>query len=301
LCVASLLTTVASVIADGQTLRKNSPVVGLLTWSSCDGPASAPGLSEFGEVQRGLADYGYMPGDNLTIRCRSASGRIEGFSVAAAELVGDQVDVIIATSTPAANAALNASRTIPIVTISGMLMGTAFSAPNYSVTGLIDLNIELTGKRLELLKELAPGVKIGVLGEPDSGLSYKGRMKRASNLLRLTTQYYEVGNATDLPSVFAQMKADGMGAVLVLPGLLFRSEAARIAALAANFRLPTMTGDRRLIEAGCLMAYSANYPDMERRLAHHVDRILRGAKPGDIPVGIDVPLSLVISADEVIE
>jgi putative ABC transport system substrate-binding protein len=324
LYVASLLTTIVSVIADGQTLQKNSPVVGLLTWSSCNGPANAPGLAEFGELQRGLADYGYTPGENLTIRCRSASGRIEGFSRAAAELVGDQVDVIIATSTPAADAAENASRTIPIVAISGYLFGSAFSAPGYNLTGLVDLNYELTGKRLELLSELAPGDKIGVLGESGgsgagSGISYKGRITRAANLLGLKTQYYEVGEVTELPNIFAQMKSDGMGAVLVLPSLLFRSEAARIAALAANYRLPTMGGDRRLTEAGCLMAYSANYPDMERRLAHHVDRILKGAKPGDIPVeeparfwlsinlrtahdlGIDVPLSLMISADEVIE
>jgi len=308
-------------VAVGQPPGKPAPVIGLLTWASCDGPPNARGLGEFGALESGLVDLGYKPGENVTIECRSANRRYEGFQAAATELVRVRADVIVASSQSATEAAGLATHTIPIVTIADMPFANSFAAPEGNLTGAIYSTIELTDKRLELLKEMVPSLaNVGVLSNPNGNYpAFEGHARRAAGELDIAASFHRVSEPADLEDAFARMKAEGAMGVFVSPDLMFESEASRIAALAVQYRLPTMTWDRRLTEAGCLLAYSVNNSELERRLAFYVDRVLNGVAAGDLPIerassfwlsinlrtakalGIEVPPSLLLMADEVIE
>jgi putative ABC transport system substrate-binding protein len=292
------------------------PKVGLLAWDVCDAPVLIAGLKGLGRI----------PGETITIECRSAGGRDEGLFPAAVELARIPVDVIVSNSQPAGHAAMKATKTIPIVTIiSGnpVAAGLAQSLarPVHNLTGISYYVTELTSKRLELLKEMVPGLStIGVLANPKvSYLPFEEDTKRAATSLGVAVIIFQVREPSDLDEAFHQMKAQGAQAVFVLPDLMLAHEAKHIADLALAERLPMMAWGGWYTEVGGLMAYSADYSRLSRRLAFYVDRVLKGTKPGDLPIeqpvrfelslnqrtarslGLTIPPALLTLADRIVE
>lgn len=314
------------VLAAGGSQATQTPRIGLLAWSSCDGPPNMPGLDEFSPFVRGLGDFGYTPGQNIKIECRSAGRSYDGLAVAAAELVRLPVDIIVTMSQPAGRAAHQVTDAIPIVTVvsgdpvAGGL-ARSLAQPGGNVTGVSYYVTELTAKRLELLKEMVPAIAtVGVLANPNVAyLPFESDARRAASQLGVKLSIQQAAEADDLENAFARMKAEGAQALMVLPDVMFAWESSRIAALAVEHRLPTMAWADWFTQDGCLMAYSAGYYEMEHRLAYYVDRILKGAKPGDVPIeqpttfklsvnlktakalGLEVPRKVLLLADEVIE
>jgi putative ABC transport system substrate-binding protein len=239
----------------------------------------------------GLRDLGRIPGENITIECRSAGKQYDGLATATAELVRLPVDVIVSESQPAGHMARSITKTVPIVTIlSGDPVGSglvqSLSMPGGNLTGLTYYATELTAKRLELLQEIVPGISsIGVLANPVvSYLPFEEDTRQAAQALGLALVVRQVREPGELDKAIHQMKAEGAQAVFVLPDLMFAHEAKRIADLAVAERLPLMAWGGWFTEAGGLMAYSADYATLVRRLAVYVDKILKGAQPGNLPV-----------------
>ena len=275
---------------------------------------------------RGLRELGYNVGHNLTFECRSGNHSYDGLLKAAIQLAQLPVDVIVTMSQPAASAAYDATRTIPIATIvSGdpVAAGLARSIakPGHNVTGVSYYATELTAKRLELLKELIPGLEtIDVLANPAvSYLPFEVDTKQAGKLLGIVPRMRYVSDPADLKVAFFEMSREKAQAVFVLPDLMLADQGSAIAQLAIEHGLPTMTWAPWYTQSGCLMAYSADYAQMDHRIAFYVDRILKGADPADLPIeqprtfalsinmntakalGITIPESLLMRADEVIE
>jgi putative tryptophan/tyrosine transport system substrate-binding protein len=257
------------------------PRIGLLAWDACEMP----------DLIDGLRDLGRIPDKNITIECRSAGKRHEGFATATADLMRLPVDVIVSESEPAGHMARSVTKTVPIVTIlsgnpvsSGLAQ--SLSKPGGNLTGLTYYATELTGKRLELLKEMVPGISsIGVLANPDvSYLPFEEDTKQAAQLLGLALVVRQVREPNELDEAIHQMKVEGAQAVFVLPDLMFASEAKRIADLALAERLPMMAWGGWFTKTGGLMAYSADYGNLLRRLAVYVDKVLKGAQPGNLPI-----------------
>jgi len=289
--------------------------------------AANPHLQE--AFRQGLRDLGYVEGRNVVIEYRSAEGKPERFPAVAAELVALKVDVIFAGGTPAALAAKQATRTLPIVfagvgdpVTSGLV--TSLARPGGNVTGLSVLAPDLVGKGLELLKQAVPGVsRVAVLWQP-GGLgerTEKDMLKEAevaARALGVRLHYVEAQGPADFERSFSDMTKVRAGALTVLTTPMFISERRRLVDLAAKNRLPTVYLFREFVDAGGLMAYGADLADMFRRAATYVDKILKGAKPGDLPVeqptkfelvinlktakalGLTIPQSLLLRADEVI-
>jgi putative ABC transport system substrate-binding protein len=312
----------AGLAASSVAAAAKVPRVGLLAWSSCAESVSG----EFGLFLQGLDELGYRPGETVTIECRDAQGRYAGLAQAAAELAAIPVDVIVTVSQPAGQAAHDATDTIPIVTsLSGDPVSAGLAAslakPGGNVTGVSYYATELTAKRLELWMEMVPdAVRIGVLANPDVAyLPFEADTRRAAGHFGLTLSVQQVSEADQLDEAFAAMKADGAQAAFILPDVMFAAEAARIAELALAQGLPAMAWGSWFSQFGCLMAYSADYGELTHRLAFFVDRILRGAAPGDLPIeqptafklwinlktaealGIEPPQMLLLLADETIE
>jgi putative tryptophan/tyrosine transport system substrate-binding protein len=255
----------------------------------------------------GLRDLGYVEGRNLVIEYRDAEGNAERLPALAAALVALKVDVIVAAAgTPQALAAKQATRTIPIVFIgagdpvtSGLV--TSLARPGGNVTGLSSLGPELVGKRLEQLKQAVPGVsrvavlrQPGALGERTDKDMLKGA-EVAARALGLRLQVVEARGPEDLDRAFSDMTRARADALTVLPSSMFFSEQSRLVDLAAKTRLPTVYPWREFVDVGGFMAYGANFADLYRRAAVHVDKILKGAKPGDLPVEQPTTFELVIN------
>ncbi len=314
------------VIAAAQQPSAQMPRIGLLAWLPCNVANYTNGTGEFGPLMRGLGEYGYKLDENISIECRSASRHDSGLTAAAADLVQLPVDIIVTSSQPAAHAAHNATHVIPIVTIiSGdpVTAGLARSIarPGGNLTGVSYYATELAAKRLELLTEAMPGIAtVGVLANPVvSRLPFEADTKEAAKRLGISVKVQQVSEPDELMTAFSRLKAEGAQAVFVLPDLMLADQAQRIAALAIEHRLPTMAWGPWFTEEGCLMAYSARYSEMNHRLAFYVDRIIKGSKPGDLPIeqptkfelsinlktanslGIDLPQSVLLMADRVIE
>ena len=279
---------------------------------------------------QGLRDLGYVEGRNVVIEYRDAEGKLERFPALVAELVALKVDVIVAPATPATVAAKQATKTIPIVfavvsdpVTSGLV--TSLARPGGNVTGLSVLEPELVGKRLELLKQVVPGVsRVAVLWHPGAvgERTEKDVLKEAEAAARamgVPLQFVEARGPADFDRAFLDMTRASAGALTVLESTVFFVERRHLVDLAAKNRLPAVYGLREFVDAGGLMAYGPNQPDLFRRAATHVDKILKGAKPGDLPVeqptkfeliinlkaakGLDItiPQSLLGRADEVIQ
>ena len=275
-------------------------------------------------VQR-LRELGWIEGRNIAIDYRWAEGRSERYAEIAPEFVRLKVDVIV-TAGVAVIAAKQATSVIPIVFAVaadpvGIGLVASLARPGGNVTGLSTLAADLAGKRLELLREVVPGLGrlaiMGDVGYPASVLEM-GEVQAAARTLGLKVVPLEIRRAEDIAPAFDALKGRP-DALYVCTDALTDTNRIRINTLAQGARLPTMHGFREQVEAGGLMSYGANFPDLFRRAAEYVDKILRGAKPADIPVeqptkfdltvnlttakarGLTVPPTLLARADEVIE
>ena len=281
-------------------------------------------------LRQGLSELGYVEGHNIIIERRSADARIERLSALAIELVGLKVDVIVAVATPAGRAAQQATGTIPII-VSAMGdpvqdgLVASLSSPGANITGTTFLGPELVPKRFALLKELLPRVsRVGALWHPGafSERTTQAMLSEASaaaKTLSLQLQLVEARRPDDLAQAFTAMTRERAEALFTFPSTMFFNERQRLIDLAAGHRLPAMFNARAFVQQGGLIAYGANLTAVTRRAATYVDKILKGAKPADLPVeqptvfelainlktartlGLDVPLFLQQRADEVIE
>jgi putative ABC transport system substrate-binding protein len=291
-------------------------------------PAATPHLQE--AFRQGLCDLGYVEGRNLVIEYRSAEGKIERLPALAAELIALKVDVIVAPGTLAALAAKQTTRTLPIVftsasdaVTSGLV--TSLARPSGNVTGSSMLTPELVGKCLELLKQAVPRVsrvavlwEPGVLGERLEKDMLKGT-DVAARTLGVRLQFVEARGPEDFDRAFSAMTRARAAALYVLTSVMFISERRRLVDLAAKNRLPAVYPWREAVDAGGLMSYGPDFADLFRRAATYVDKILKGAKPADLPVeqstkfelvinlktaralGLTIPPSMLGRADEVIQ
>jgi len=264
------------------------------------------------------------------IEYRDAEGKSERLPALAAELVALKVDVIFAGGTPQALAAKQATRTLPIVFATaadpvGSGLVTSLARPGGNVTGLSILAPALVGKRLELLTQALPGVsRVAVLWQPgghdertDNDILKEAGV--AARVLGVRLQFVEVRGPADFDRAFSDMTRARAGALTVLTGIMFLNERRRLVDLTAKNRLPAVYGGRDFVDAGGLLSYGPNLADLYRRAATYVDNILKGAKPGDLPVeqptkfelvinlktakalGLTIPPSLLQRADQVIE
>jgi putative ABC transport system substrate-binding protein len=279
---------------------------------------------------QGLRDLGYVEGRNVVIEYRSAEGKPERLPAVAAELVALKVDIIFAPNGPAALAAKQATRTIPIVFAGvgdpvGSGLVTSLAQPGGNLTGLSSLARDLLGKGLELLKQLVPEVsRVAVLWQPRAldERTEKEMLKEveiAGRALRVQLQFVEARGPADLDRAFSDMTKARAVALTVLATPVFVSERRRLVDLAAKNRLPTVYLFKEFVDAGGLMSYGANLTDVFRRAATYVDKVLKGAKPGDLPVeqptkfelvinlktaktlGLTIPQTLLLRADQIIE
>jgi putative tryptophan/tyrosine transport system substrate-binding protein len=276
-------------------------------------------------VQR-LRELGWVEGHNLAIDYRWAEGRSGRFTEIAAEFVRLKVDVIVAATTPAALAAKQATSVIPIVFAGvsdpvGTGLVASLARPGANVTGLSNLISDTGGKRLEFLREVVPGLRrlaiMANVSNPAVALQV-GEVQPAARTFGLEVAILEVRRVEDIASAFDALKGRA-DALYVCADPLMYTNRIRINTLALSERLPTMHGLREYVEAGGLMSYGANIADHFRRNAEYVDKILRGAKPGDLPIeqptkfdlvinlttakalGLEIPPTLLARADEVIE
>src|SRR5712692_2427114 len=290
--------------------------------------APNPHLTE--AFRQGLRDLGYVEGRSVVIEYRDAEGKFERLPALAAELVALKVDVILAGGTPQALAAKHATRTIPIVFTSATdpvtdRLVTSLARPGGNVTGLSNLAPELVGKRLEQLTQAVPGVsRVAVLWQP-GGLperTEKDMLREAdvaARALGLQPQFVEARGPADFDRAFSDMTRARAGALTVLGSVMFNTERRRLVDLAAKHRLPTVYTSREYVDDGGLIAYGPSIADVFRRAATYIDKILKGAKPADLPVeqptkfelvinlkaakalGLTIPPSLLQRADEVIQ
>ena len=251
----------------------------------------------------GLKELGYVEGRNIIVEYRSADGWPGRFPGLATELVGAKVDLIVTRGTPAVMAARSATSTIPIVmAASGDPLGTGvvtgLARPGANVTGLSAVAPDLSGKRLQLLKEAVPGIKrvVAVLdmGNPISAIQWQA-IEAAALSLDVRPQLLDVRKVEQFVPAFEgaiKQRADGM---IISLGALAQSNVGLVTDLAAKRRLPSIYFSREFVEAGGFMAYGVSYPDLYRRAATYVDRILRGARPGDLPIEQPTKFELVIN------
>jgi putative ABC transport system substrate-binding protein len=304
--------------------REKVPRIGYLNPGSSSDPLRQRRLEAF---RQSLRELGYEEGKNIAIESRWAEGKYDRYPALAADLVRLKVDVIVAQSGGATQAAQQATRTIPIVMSivldpvgSGLVPSLA--RPGGNVTGTSFMGPDLVGKQLELLKELVPKVsRVAFLlhpANPGSALILR-EAEAAARILKVRLQLLEARGPPEIDSAFAAMTRERVGALLIFPDPLFGTQRRQIAELAAKRRIPAIYGGAvEYAEAGGLMVYGPNIPDLERRAATYVDKILKGAKPADLPVeqptkfeliinlktakalGLTIPQSVLGRADEVI-
>ena len=276
-------------------------------------------------VQR-LRELGWIEGRTIAIEVRWAEGRNERFAEIAAEFIRLKVDVIVTVGTPAVVTAKQATSVIPIVFAgAGDPVGTGLVAslarPGGNVTGLSLQTTDSVGKRLELLREVVPDLRrLAILADAGNpqGVLEMGEVQAAARGLGIEVAPLEIRRAEDITPAFDALKGRA-DALVVVAGPLVTTNRIRINILALGARLPTMHNLRGNVEAGGLMSYGANFPDLYRRAADYVDKIFRGTKPGDLPVeqptkfdliinvttakalGLTIPESFLLRADEVIE
>lgn len=293
------------------------------------GPSSAGGIaSRLAAFRAGMQDLGYVEGKNLFIEFRWAEGNFDRLPELAAELVRLNVDLIMTHGARATGVAKQVTATIPIVTIVAEPIELGFVAslarPGGNITGSTHFQAELNAKRLELLKDAVPRARrVAVLiHAEDSSLTMGGTMlkamEQAAKSLRLELQLFKVRKPDEFEHAFAEMTARRVDAVVIPEHPVMIANAKAIGSIASKQRFPSI-GFEDIVNAGGLIGYGPNFPEMFRRAAYFVDKILRGAKPGDIPVeqptkfefivnlktakslGIKFPQSILVSADKVIE
>jgi putative ABC transport system substrate-binding protein len=277
--------------------------------------------------RQGLRELGYAEGHNLLIEFRWAEGRYERFPELIAELVRRKVDVILTAGTPGALAAKQATQTTPIVmAVSGDAVGTglvrSLARPDGNLTGLTRMTRDLDGKRLELLKEIVPRLsRVAMLLNPTNPISALGWKEAVAlaETLHLTLEPVEVRAAEDFETARAAITRQRPGALFIIADQFLLASRTQVVDFAAHRSLPAMYPNRGFVDAGGLISYAANDPAMFRSAATFVDKILKGAKPGDLPIeqpttfelvinlktaktlGLAIPQSVLIRADEVIQ
>jgi putative tryptophan/tyrosine transport system substrate-binding protein len=287
-------------------------------------PLSDPAAARlWGGFIDGLRELGYVEGQNVVIEGRFSEGRAERFPSLAADLVRLRVDIIVAAGPVAPLAAKQATNTIPIVmTNHGDPVGTGLVAslgrPGGNVTGLSILHPAVVGKQIEFLKQVVPRIdRVAVLANP--GNPTRTRMLSEAKAAIGLLQVLDVRGPSEFDSAFSAMRANRSDALLILIDPMLFGERSRLADLAAKHRLPAVSGVREFADAGILMTYGATLSHLFRRAAIYVDKILKGAKPADLPVeqpttfelfinlktakalGLTIPPSLLARADQVLE
>jgi putative tryptophan/tyrosine transport system substrate-binding protein len=296
------------------------PRIGLLAPTTCSHP-------NYQALREGLRALGYVDGQTIVIECREAGGRYDQVAQHAAELVQLKVDVLVTDGLPAARAAKQATKTIPVVMgavgdpVGGGVVN-SLARPGANITGLTLVTAEMNAKRLEFLKAAVPGsTRVAVLMNPDNPSTALGRRgtEAAARSLGLTLHAVEARGPEDLDRAFSEMLKGQARAVVVLPDPMLFAQRIRIVALAAKGQLPAIGEAREFAADGGFMAYGPRITENFRRAAVYVERILKGAKPGDLPVeqpttfelvinlktakalGLSIPQSLLLRADEVIQ
>jgi putative ABC transport system substrate-binding protein len=316
----------ATIAAEAQQAGKVARIGYLLT-GALDAPETREPLNAF---RQGLRERGYVEGENIVIEYRTAEGRVERFPELARDLIRLKVDLIVAGATPTARAAQQATTTIPIVAFAmgdpvGDGLVASLGRPGGNVTGSTFLGPQLVPKRLELMKELMPKLaRVGVLWHPGAfaDRTMKEMWKEteaAARTLGIQLHPAEVRSTAELDAAFTRMARERVEAVLQFPSTLLFNERARLVALAAKHHIPAMFNAKEFVKLGGLIGYGADLPDLIRRSAAYIDKILKGAKPGDLPVeqptkfefainlktaralGLTIPPSLLLRADQVIE
>ncbi len=253
--------------------------------------------------RQGLRELGYVEGRNIVIEYRYAEGRLERLPALADELVRLNVEVIVTAAPPPTRAAKQATVTIPIVmTFDDDPVGSGFIAslarPGGNITGLSAQAPETIGKQLELLKEIVPNLaRVGVLGDVTRpGIPQVLReVNVTADALRVQVQYLEVRAAKDIQTAFRAASKQQADALVVLGSPVLNSQQKQVAALAAKNRLVVIYSNREFVEAGGLMSYGVSFTDLSRRAAAYVDKILKGAKPADLPVEQPVKFELLFN------
>jgi putative tryptophan/tyrosine transport system substrate-binding protein len=322
-----LLTSLAGALA-GPRAAAGQPIDKIRRIGHLGGASPAAIAPWLETLRRALTELGWREGQNITIENRSVEGRFERLPNAAAELVRLPVDLIIAGTTPAAQAARQATTTIPIVTTVvsdpvGSGLAASLARPGGNVTGLTLLaGPEIVGKYLELLKAAVPALsRLAVLWNP-AQTAHPPLIRQAETAARAIGCQLRLVTArspAEFDGAFVTMAQEQADALLVLADPMFFQQRAILANLAAKNRLPAMYGLREHVEAGGLMTYAASIHDLYRRAALYVDKIFKGAKPADLPIeqpstfelvinlktakalGLTIPPSLLARADQVIE
>jgi len=294
------------------------PVVGMLiTHAAMNDPV-------FDYFRVGLREHGYEDGYNIRLEIVTAEGQLDRLPALAEQLVRDKVDVIVSPNELSARAALKATSTTPIVLAAfgsdpvALGLVDSLDRPGGNITGTYTLSTELAGKRLEILKEALPTVwRIAVLWDPAFGAQHD-ELQRAAQSLGLQLEFIEIRSPQDLDAAFERAKRKKTRAVMLMRSSILYVQRARVASLALDARLPTVSSLNSAVEAGALMSYGPDLSGTYRRAAYFVDRLLKGAKARDLPVeqvsdlklainlrtaralGITIPESILLRADEVI-
>ena len=280
-----------------------------------------------GPFREGLRGLGYIESKNTQVEYRWAEGKYERFPALIAELIALKVDVIVTAGTPAAVAVKKATTSIPLVMVAvgdpvGTRLVASLSRPGGNATGLSSIAPDMEGKRLQLLREVLPNVShIAVLWNP-ANLFHVGSSKQArdaAQVMGIKLQFFAARSTEDLPNAIVAILKDHPQALVVFADRVFLHNRARIMDFALESHLPTAVTHQELVDNGGLMSFGANYPDMHRRAAIYVDKILKGAKPGDLPIeqptrfelvinlktakalALTIPASVLLRADRVIE
>jgi putative ABC transport system substrate-binding protein len=320
LCLAVLTTPLAVEAQPAAKIWR----VGFLTSGFKEAPGSNPGLAS---LTQGLRDLGYIEGRNLSLEVRYAEGRTERFSSLATELINLKVDVLVAASTPAALAAKQATTTIPVVMAAvgeplQVKLVNSLAHPGGNITGLSLIAPELAAKRLDLLKQALPRLsRITVLwNSANQGMLARFQETQVgAQSLGVVLQSVTVQSPDDFQPLFATMSKEPPEALLVLADTVTVANRQHAVEFAARSRVPAIYETRVFVDAGGLMSYGVNMADHYRRTATYVDKIIKGAKPADLPVeqptkfelvinlktakalGLTIPPSVLARADEVIQ
>jgi putative tryptophan/tyrosine transport system substrate-binding protein len=287
--------------------------------------ADSPGNPNTEAFLEGLREFGYVDGRNVVIEWRFAEGRDERLPQLAAELVGLSVDLVLAAGPIATRTAKDASRTLPIVMCFpgdpiGLGLIASLDHPGGNITGIASLTTELNAKRLELFAESLPGVsRVAVIWDANATPSVRPPLTAAGRSLGLQLEYQDVRAPEDLGRALEAASGRRAEALSVADSAMFSTHRQQIAELAASRRLPSTGAGKAFAEAGALLTYGARLPDMYRRAASSVDKVLKGANPADLPVerpttfdvvinlrtaqalGLTIPESVLVQATEVIQ
>jgi len=261
-------------------------------------------LPEWAAFRQQLRDLGYVEGRDVKFEPRYAKGSADRLAASAKELVQLKVDVIVTSGAAAAVAAQRVTRRIPIVMATGtdqvsLGLAATLAHPGANVTGVSSINSELTAKRLDLMRELVPRAgRVGALWHADNSPSMTSvrDLEASTDRFRLAFQSFGVRSGDEVGEAFEAMRRERIDCLIVVSGPLMYYERNRIIGLAAKYRIPAIYGAAEYVEAGGLLSYGPSYPDLARHAAVYVDKILKGANPGDLPIEQATTFELVINA-----